>query len=269
MNGELHELWDTVTVNTLAARTRDVGDGYGLRPQDYEQIAAESEQYEAVFGTFMSKQNLLKWISDVALAEYIDKSTGTCNFEQDSFKELLEWCLSMPDEMEEGSDADYLDQSQLVLSVESIQTPARVAAIADNFGEDFTFVGFPTGGEGSSYFSCVDGSCMAIPVNAANKEGAWALIKDRLSLTSQLHTDELPVNAEALERAASSLDDSELSKLNSLLENTKNAKICCDEDLKQIILSVGQAYLAGDKSLDEAVSLIQSKASVYMAEQYG
>lgn len=31
----------------------------------------------------------------------------------------------------------------------------------------------------------------------------------------------------------------------------------------------GQPYLYGDKSLDETVKLLQSRVSIYMAEQYG
>ena len=54
-----------------------------------------------------------------------------------------------------------------------------------------------------------------------------------------------------------------------LLENTRGADRCSDSQVRDIILECGQAYLAGDKSLEETVELIQSRASIYVSEQYG
>ena len=38
-------------------------------------------------------------------------------------------------------------------------------------------------------------------------------------------------------------------------------------DLYQIIREPAEAYFAGDKSLDEAAALIQSRAAIYVGEQ--
>ncbi len=41
-----------------------------------------------------------------------------------------------------------------------------------------------------------------------------------------------------------------------------------DETLREIIVSGGQSCLDGDESLEETARLIQSKAGLYIAEQY-
>lgn len=117
------------------------------------------------------------------------------------------------------------------------------------------------------------GLSMAIPANSQNKDGAWAFIKERLSLDSQLNLGEmsaLPVNYEALKRLAEASSTEEgRAELYSLLDKTKYAETFSDCVLQNIIISAGQAYINGDKPLGETVNLIQLKASIYLAEQYG
>ena len=54
-----------------------------------------------------------------------------------------------------------------------------------------------------------------------------------------------------------------------LVSDTRFAATYVDEPLHEIIMTSGLAYLAGDKTLEEAVDLIQSRVSVYMVERYG
>ncbi len=112
---------------------------------------------------------------------------------------------------------------------------------------------------------------MAIPELAGNKEGAWAYIRSQLETSAQQKLlYELPVNYEAFQRqAASKLNDEAYTLLIDLVNNTTTAKTYAGEPLRQIILSCGMDYLAGAKSLDETVALIQNRASLYMSERYG
>ena len=80
----------------------------------------------------------------------------------------------------------------------------------------------------------------------------------------------LTVNRHAMLRMAEEeLSGEPVERFMGLLENTRGADRCSDSQVRDIILECGQAYLAGDKSLEETVELIQSRASIYVSEQYG
>ena len=53
-----------------------------------------------------------------------------------------------------------------------------------------------------------------------------------------------------------------------LLERTKYAESVQDSGLKEIITDSCRNYFDGTATLDDTVDIIQSRASVYMSEQY-
>ena len=270
-SGELHEIWEGVSIVTIAARREDAEGMKDISPQDWEQLVAENEQYEAVFQSFMDKDNYLKWLAQVGQVRYVDRQNAACSFDSEGFAQLMAWGKSMGDAVAEGSDGPALDISQAALSVETISDPVRLMAIRTNFGEDFSFVGFPTGEEGLSYYEPYYNGSMAIPANSSNAEGAWAYIRSLLSPEHQNSLDySLPVELSAFSRKAEKSLEPELAeKLLDLAGDTTAAKRCSDQQISDIIIKAGQAYLFGDKTLQETVDDIQSRALIYMAEQYG
>ena len=270
VDGELHELWTGVNVSTLAARVSDVGDGRGLTPADYDRILEENEQYQAIFQSFMSKENLLSFVARVGISRYVKRADGTCSFDDPGFRELLAWCARMCDTVPEGStDVVPLGVEDVVLWYEWMQTPNRVHLIETNvFQEPYVFVGFPTGDDNGSYYT-LEGVCMAIPRNAANKEGAWAYLRSRLLPAAQREL-RFPVHLDTLlSVAGKDLSADEINQLLDLLEHTGFAENVADEPLRQMVLECGLAYLHGEKTLDETIATLQSRASIYMSEQYG
>lgn len=275
-DGELYQLWDQVLIYTIAARASDVGDGQGMTSADYNRMVAESDQYQTVFDMNITKQSLLNWIAQMSVGTFVDKAHATVDFDNQAFRELLAWCKDMGDGIKEGSDSIVYDRSEILLLFEIVQGMGRIDYLPELFGEPPVFVGFPNGSDGFSYYSISGdsyGRAMAIPKNSQNKEGAWEFIKYMLSLDRQLNLGEyanLPVNYEALKRIAdSTISDDAKVLLFSLLGRTKYAQAYADEGLVEIIISSGQSYLNGDKSLEETIKLIQSRASIYVSEQYG
>ena len=275
-NGELHQLCTSVSITTLAARVSDVGDGYGLTPADYNRIVAESDHYETVFNAHMSRINTLYWIANIGISGFVDRANATCNFDSHAFQNLLAWCGDMGDDIPEGTGGPMYTSDQVVLTTEYLSSFLRVSALREILGEPYIFVGFPTGEEGFSYYELY-GKSMAIPAGAKNKEGAWAYIKDSLSIENQMKDAwVIPVRYEALRRlgekefAANGADVEEcMTVLENLLKSTHYVMAYSDEPLKDIILECGMSFLNGERTAEEAAALIQSRASVYMAEQYG
>lgn len=280
---ELHQLWEAVEIYTLSARVSDVGDGAGLTPADYNRIVEQNPQYQAVFERYVGKNVLLGWISNVGNSAFVDRENASCSFDAPAFRDLLSWCGDVGDDVPEGSSITPYEPSEVVLMLEPLQNVSFEAGgrrylsrMERLVGEPCVFVGFPNGGGGFSYYEN-GGISMAIPAQSQHKEGAWALIRERLSAERQMEKDAfgeyacgLPaVDAVMRRRAEAELSGQDAAKLYALMESIQYADTFSSTPLHTIIREAGEAWLAGDKTLDEAAALIQSRASLWAAEQYG
>lgn len=274
--GKLPQIWDQVAICTLVARQSDVGNGYGLWPEDYNSIVDENPDYYAVFQSFMSKTNLLEWIARIGISTFVDFENTSCDFKNEQFQRLLEWCREMGDDIDEGSNQPVYDISETVLSFEYITSLMRIESLLNIYREPISFVGFPNGAEGYSYYSIngdTYGKSMAIPQNSNNKEGAWEFIRWQLSFNHQVGLGKyanIPVNAQALHhKAEAELSDESQVFLADLLSRVCYAEKLNDNALINIIVDSGQGFIYGDKTIEDTVDIIQSRSSIYMAEQYG
>lgn len=266
---ELKFLCRQVEIATFVARESAVGDGYGLLPSDYERIMAESPGYQSLFDTFVTKASLLDSVCIISEMAFTDRENASCDFDNDYFRSLLEFCNSSPyDEYVDGQST--YDFDNILLKREYLSSALRFNVMPGVYGDEPVFVGFPDGDMGCSYYIC--GLGYAIPAQSSNKEGAWAYIKHMLSVEAQRYvTAGLPVILEAFELA---LEDGDVSedmqrKALELLERTKYAESVQDAGLKEIITDSCRNYFDGTATLDDTVDIIQSRASVYMSEQYG
>lgn len=95
-DGKLKFLCRQVTIATFVARRSAVGDGYGLLPSDYERILAENERYLSLFDTFVTKSSLLDSVCIISESAFTDRENASCDFDNDYFSSLLEFCNSSP-----------------------------------------------------------------------------------------------------------------------------------------------------------------------------
>lgn len=273
--GKLPQIWDQVAICTLVARQSDVGNGYGLWPKDYNCIVAENPDYYAVFQSFMSKTNLLGWIARIGVSTFVDFENHVCNFDNNQFQSLLEWCKEMGDDIVEGSDQPIYDISETVLSFEYITSLMRLESLLRIYREPISFVGFPNGADGYSYYTISGdtyGKSMSIPQNSNNKKGAWEFIKWQLSFDHQVELGKyanIPVNVQALQhKAESELSNESQNFLTELLSKVYYAEKLNDNALINIIVDSGLGFIYGDKTIEDTVDIIQSRSSIYIAEQY-
>jgi len=270
-NGRLTQLWPAVMIITVAARTDDVENKEILTAADYTEMVEKSDKYLSVFDIDQTSRNLLNVVSAVSAAVYIDKENGACSFDDETFVKLLSWCKEVGSNavIEELTAADAYNPSEVLLLYAAMLDIGTVQYISEYFGEPFTFVGFPTGEYSSGIYCCM-GFGMTIPALGSNKAGAWEYIKGTLSASAQLETSALPVNYDAFRHlATASLDSDSYEALMDLLKITKVAESYNDQPIRDLVFSCGIEYLNGSKTLEETVRLIQSRASIYMAEKYG
>lgn len=269
---KLYQLWDQVCVKTISAPASLVGNMTELSCADYDRILLENPEYDSIFPPFFNREGLLEWLAGLGVSAFMDKRNGSCDFTNSDFASLLSWCAAMPEEYSEEIDTCYILEPRIISSPWSEYAGYENGELKY---EPNCFVGFPNGREGYSFYSNAlgRGLTMAIPVSSTCIPGAWEFIHRRLIFEEQADLGAgacLPVNREALEYiCSSSMSPQSAELLKGLLERTKSAENFSDEALKSIIRTAAKAYFCGDKTLEDTLQLIQSRASIYISEQYG
>lgn len=268
---ELPRLKDSVSVSTLAAREEVVGDGRGLSAADCRELVNSRDDLQSVLDNKFSdvnglRQDTLQNVAIMGAAVFVDKDNASCSFDSAEFAELLSLCKSIEANPDSSGDDFLLNSAGFDLSwLEERLGPC-------------SFVGYPDGGDGLHFYILPNdftyAVTMAIPTGSQNKEGAWYYIKSKLSRSSQLKLANegrglLPVMYEpAQDFISQNFEADQAQSIFGLLERTKYSELYGGSVLRDMIIDSSQAYLAGSKSLEETVQLIQGKASVYVAERY-
>lgn len=275
INGELHQLWDQTSINTFISRQAYVGTRTDLTLGDCMALVSNSPVPCSLFDPYMTKEDLLRWAASIGAELFVDKDNAVCSFNSQQFAELL-----MTANLATGGagNADFSEYAVILRPYPLVS--ADYKGTRDYYGSDLVFLGFPDGVCGFNYYqfpnsgfltNCVT---MSIPKNSQNKEGAWAFISQRLSMESQIKCAStgmsLPVIMPALEKvAAGSKSSEDWLTFCDLASRTRYAAVYGDKAIRDIIMTTASGYLSGDKSLEDVVNAIQSKAAIYVSEQYG
>ena len=272
-NGKLTEIWNGVMIMTLAGRESLVGDGTGLTVADCRQIVQDSGSVQSILDNKLSDQgglrsDTLQNLAWTAACAFVDKNSASCSFDSREFKDLLELCGTIkanPD----STGSDFL------LNVVQVANAGALDYLEQMLGP-CSYVGYPNGGQGVHYYSLniAGGRAMAIPANGQNKDGAWGFIKYMLSESVQWEVARGAISIPVIRSVAEeynrqNYNQEQYDKLATLIERTRFVQTGADATVREMIIEVCQPYLAGDKSLEETAKLLQSRVSIYMAEQYG
>ena len=283
-NGGIYVMGDSFYLETLAARESDFGQRYGWTLEEYRQIDAGLREDQ------MCMYNLTResFIYNV-IARYVryalDWTSGDCSFDSPEFIELLRTALELRETPEDPNNMVFGPGEPRVAAGEQT-TVAVFAMFVSSLAESeqmagcpLSFIGWPT----------PDGSCgsdaslnteLAICSLSQHQEGCWEFIKYILMnadtdrgvmpgyplMMYRPALEESIAKAMADEEAQVKMTRADADKLLDFLgaiENLNNY----DSAIMDIINSECQAMFNGDKSPEETAKLIQSRASLYVAEQ--
>lgn len=306
-----------IVVTAVGGRTSQVGelnswtmdDVYGLAERYPEcTILLSNANYETESGTsdlrLASREHLLgAFCVPWYLEEYVDWENGTCDFNNEGFRRLLEWVGEHAKDSagQTGSRGrifyrhGYLPEEALLM--ENLIDFRTAAEWEIQFGEELTLTGFPTAdGRGTAGIRVEPP--LGIVAGAANKEGAWEFLEYYISAeAAQNVTNSLPTSRSRLltlmevatkeryydgsaEPAAKyflTLDGEQVpvyvtsremaEKLMSLLES---ADFTPESGLRNMVVSIvleeTEPYYTGDKSLEEVIGIIQNRVHLLLKE---
>lgn len=277
IDGGLYELVPSFSLVTTFASSRVLGDGAPLSYSGLNFMAANSERFDSVFDKRHDRMWLLRNILDASGSKLVDWTKGECYFDSDYFRSLLETMKAIPEEGEEmPSPTLYKSVSMstglLYYVITNDLWMASTAPLA--YGEDYCFPGLPELGS-AIYPNC----CYGISAYSQNKELCWQFLRQFLTREygSRFY---LSPRKDALARRVEETWTGfgpETQQYNpqglEAMEKLRDIAMNCstvmrhDPEIWQIVYSQSLAYFAGDKSLEETAYQIQSRVSLYMAEQ--
>ena len=267
--GRLYELFCFMTVSSMIG-SREIAQQVS-GPEDLLRLSAELPQGYALFGG-LSQDSLLDYICQLASVYCVDFEGGQCDFSKGSFDKWLE-LYSSYQPYDQNVHEGYL------ISVPSTVTVIGAEAMRQRYGEDYQYMGWPNGQGNVPLLSGVNGGyCML--ASSQHKDAAWQLLRTLLSIEYDNVVGAImtPVMRDQFQQSLAALSDlneeegldirpEDIEKLVKFLDGPSLAPRT--SGLDAIIKEEAKKYSAGQISLDAAVTSIQSRASIYMAEQYG
>jgi len=306
VNGKLCAVVPSFNVRTMIAKKSLVGEPQSWTMADVEAVLATMPEGAKAFGDMM-RDTYIYYILSYAGQDFIDVETGKCNFNSQSFIEMLEYAKTLPKEYPEDywENYDYRSQENQYRENRALLYDLYISNIRDckyqikgYIGEEISFVGFPTEDSNGSTLSSGNYTFM-ISAKSGHEAGAWQFV--RQFLTEEYQTGgqiyDMPVlksaflakAKEATERPYWTDEDGNkeyyddtwyINGEEMILEPftqeevdeiceyiyTVNRTAYYNEDIRNIITEEAEAFFSGQKSVQEVVDIIQSRAQVFVNE---
>lgn len=292
--GALYNLVPTYTIITMYG-PGDVCDRENWNAGAFLQVADTADL--SLFGPQVTRYEFLKYLLMFSGDEYINEEERSCSFTDSTFPAMLSVARSLPESYDGANAASddlglvYTGRQMFILStnaniVSSVHTADAV------YGGNCVHLGFPSDNNGVMVNPYIN---LGMSANSAAKEGVWRFFEYLLSDEYQNGIRKtIPVKNTALDARLDSLlskylevhnvvvfADNNMIKvpLAPISEDVKTKAMdiidsvdCvyyCNDGLYDLLVREAEPYFSGDLSVEKAAENIQSKVSIYLAEQYG
>ncbi|MGN0642782.1 MAG: ABC transporter substrate-binding protein [Huintestinicola sp.] len=306
-DGKLYSITPSFAVQTYAAKTSLVGTDTHITIEKAKEVLSGMAEGATMFGMTTSLDILNSGITYGDFVDYKNADCHFDSDEFKALLELAnEYPAEIDYDALYEQNPNYWEDEQLAYSQNKTLFYSQYLSSFDSryveatMGEDVTFTGFPCSSEdGGSVISF--STELAISSKSQCKDGAWEFIKQVMSDTSQdngyyynfpTYLPELDkMAAKALADAQPQVNEdgttseyynsywigNEEVKLEPIdqayIDKIKNYVLSVkktyryDRSLMDIVNEEANSYFNGTKSIDETVSIIQSRAKIYLSEQ--
>lgn len=300
LDGKFYYVAPGFNLYTMAGNSEIVHGKEGWTVSEMIDIIKEQNGKSRPF-YYNSKNDILYSMICESMSDYVDWSTGKCDFNSQEFKDILTLCNEIGTDDESGqSDQESMPKQiqagKVFLMGQSLDYESTVM-VSKIFKDKVSFVGYPCKDGEGSFFQF--NNQFGISSKTENKDGAWEFLKTlmtkeyqnnswagvptrtdayemykKVRTTTENYTDEFGNEVTPLESTWGYDDfDVEIGPLSdeqvALFENVLNKTHKCmetDYKLSDIISEEAQAFFKGDKSVDEVCDIIQSRVSTYVNE---
>lgn len=296
-DGKLYKVAPKFSIGTVVGKTSNVGNEMGWTIDDLEALIELQPKETKIFDNYLKSIVLHNGIY-MCMNEYIDWEKGICSFDNSEFKRLLEFADQFPDEesmrddmaqtdANMGINKDYRTGKTLLMTSSYISSFAEFHRLQKAvFGEDVTFIGFPTASRNGSAFSTdmqfsISSKCVAA-------DTAWSFVKTfleddyqedysfnhpwpiKLSAIEKMRQKDQKVQTymvKGKEKKLGAVTDEECEKVMTFIKSL-NQVMRYDAEVYKVVIKETGAYFAGQKSADETTKSIQESVQTYLSEIY-
>lgn len=304
IDDKLYYVFPSFNVCTVIGSTKEVGTESGWTFEDLKALLDEKGGNTRPFFSEGKSEMLFSFLTN-GISDFVDWQTGSCTFDSQEFKEILELCNRGKDDEEKGYGEDgpslpSLIKEEKVLFAEGPVTLEKIQFYKKIFNGNITFIGYPNKEKEGSYFTF--SHCLGIYSKSKVKEGAWEFLrmfmtkeyqsqndlildmparKDCFDMimkektTTKTYTDEFgreihPVESsweyDGFEVEIKPSTPEEAAQFKELINNTKRIGGNDSDIIIKIIAEEAEAYFKGDKSLDDVANVIQNRVKTYVNE---
>ena len=234
-------------------------------------------------------------------SRYMDINNGTCDFDNDDFKQLLTLTSLLPEEtafseeLSGGADRwESLAKGKILCSQTSINGTDELQVYKTVFGESATLIGFPAAEGNGSLLKF--GTLVGITKNAEDASACFDLLSpffkgkeykpgpskvipmpirkdsfDSLCESWRKSTGDKKRQGYYLNEAMGSVEiegatQTDLDTVKNIFAGATGAYDSLPADVMNIIQEEAASFYSGEKTIDEITPLIQSRVSIYLSE---
>lgn len=305
VDGKLYYVVPGFSLRTMAAKASLVGDRTSWTMEDMQQVLAGMGEEAKPFGDIV-RDGFMGMVMEYCGNQFVDVKTGKCNFNSEDFISMMEFAMTLPEEINYDDDywnnydwtaeqSQYRENRTLMMQVYMYDFSDIATTINGYFGEDISFVGFPTESGNGAYVQA--GTTYALSARSANLEGAWQFVRYYLTDEYQEKIGGFPVNkALFYERSKSALDrpywedengekqyydntmyingeeivipplnQEQLDMVTDYIQSVSN-RYYYNEDVANIVNEEMGAFYSGQKAAQDVAEVIQRRVQIYVDE---
>lgn len=294
MNGKLYAVAPAFQLHSMWGKSSVIKGRSGVSLEELRQILFDAGKDLSAVGGFSVDEPVLVTLCTFGMNEIVDWESKTCNFEGEYFKDILRFVKEYDDKKKEADTERSIENGGILLIGGSIFGVSDYQLEKKRYGEDISFIGYPTS-EGSGTAISLRGSQLAIYAKQEHQEEAWEFIKYYIlngynnggfpiletkfeEYLVKAQEPIIEVDAEGTHKLPSGsyfngvdmvtvyeASKEEVEVIRSLVENATNV-FEYDTTILNIIQEEAEAYLTGDKTIEQVTKIIQSKIEVYLVE---
>ena len=192
VNGGLYMLFPGVEIFTLIGRESVVGTRYSWTLDDVMDVLVTMPEDSTILRYNMTKRDAFFNLLGYSLERYVDRETGVCYFDSESFRDLVGFMQSLPDKVDAGRAQEAEEEIRRRIKNGTQMLEGMVIAWPMEIGyadglllERAAFPGYPTADGSSGSFFYLPGDVLAMSSTCRNKEAAWEYI--RMLITPHLN----------------------------------------------------------------------------------
>lgn len=305
VNDKLYYVIPAFSVQTMMGKASILGDKTGWNMQEFMEFTKNLPEGTEAIGE-LTRDGFMYYVTRYCGSDFIDVSTGKCNFNSPDFISMLEYAKNLPVELSEdyyGEDywmtyqSQYRDERTILANVYISSLRDMSYQMNGYFGEEVTFIGFPSENKNGNIISTYD-SLYCLSSKSKYLEGAWEFIRYYLTEEYQSKLEwGLPVAKQAfLDKAQEGMErpyyidehgekveydnnfdiNGETIILDPLTQEQVDQVVevilsadklqYYNQDIQNIITEEAAAFFEGQKSAAEVAQIIQSRAQIFVDE---